>query len=223
MGMGLMEGSFVEIVSRLDPNLVWTGMVTLVDYENAEQNSYDSMYYGNTGMNSTSNYPFYVTLDSTEGLLLGQHVYIRLARVNELAPARVLMPENYLMGVRYNEETLITSADVWCVGEEGKLTKREVVLGEYVMDQGCYVVLEGLTLEDYVADPTNPDCAEGVMTDVRSEEDFGTADPESAPTQPSAEGETAAGEDEGSFAPADTTSVPTEENPKEQDAPGEPQ
>ena len=105
-------------------------------------------------------------------LLLGQHVYIRLARVNELTQSRVLMPENYLMSVRYNEQTLITSADVWCVDAEGKLTKREVVLGEYVMSQGCYVVLSGLEMDDYVADPTNPDCAEGVMTDVRSEEDF---------------------------------------------------
>lgn len=220
---GITEGAEVIVISRLDPDRTWTGTVTHVDFNNTQDNGYDAMFGTGDPLYGSTGYPFYVTLDSTEGLLLGQHVYIRLARVNELAPARVLMPENYLMGVRYNEETLITSADVWCVGEEGKLTKREVVLGEYVMDQGCYVVLEGLTLEDYVADPTNPDCAEGVMTDVRSEEDFGTADPETAPTQPSAEGETSAGEDEGSFAPGDTTPVPTEENPKEQDAPGEPQ
>ena len=169
MNMGLMEGSAVEIVSRLDPNQIWTGMVSLVDYENAEQNSYDSMYYGNTGgMNSTSSYPFYVTLDYTDGLLLGQHVYIRMA-IPKPDPEAVYMPENYLMDVLFNNETGATTATVWAVSTEGKLEKRTVVLGEYDMATGCYRILEGLEPVDYVADPSNPDCKEGAEISINGQ------------------------------------------------------
>lgn len=169
---GIQAGAAVVVVSRVDPEQIWTGTVATVDFNNAQQNSYDELYGYTDSLTSAANYPFYVTLDSTEGLLLGQHVYIRLAGINENATSRVLLPENYLMGVRYDEKTLITSADVWTVNAEGKLTKQQVVLGEYVMEYGCYVILDGLGLEDYVADPSNPDCAEGADTDVRTSGDF---------------------------------------------------
>ena len=169
---GIQAGASVVVVSRVDPDRTWSGTVTSVDFNNTQQNNYDEMYgYGDMLTNSTG-YPFYVTLDSTEGLLLGQHVYVRVAGLNETASSRILMPENYLMGVRYDEKTLITSADLWRVDAEGKLQKQEVVLGEYIMENGCYVILDGLGLDDYVADPTNPDCVEGALTDVRSSADF---------------------------------------------------
>lgn len=185
---GIQEGAQVVVVSRLDSGLTWNGTVSSVDFNNTQSNSYDDLYGYTDSLSSSTGYPFYVTLEHTDGLLLGQHVYVRLAGVNETALSRILMPESYLMSVRYDEQTLITSADVWCVNEEGKLEKREVVLGEFVMEHGCYVVLDGLTMDDYVADPTNPDCAEGVMTSIRSEADFAypTQSPE---TEPSGTGE----------------------------------
>ena len=199
LASGIQAGASVVVVSRVDPGRTWTGTVSSVDFNNTQQNSYDEMYgYGDALTNSTG-YPFYVALDSTEGLLLGQHVYVRLAGVNETASGRVLMPENYLMGVRYDERTLITSADVWCVGADGKLQKQEVVLGEYIMENGCYVILDGLGMEDYVADPSNPDCVEGAMTDVRSAADFEDEQTEPAQqteeTVPETSGETLGTED----------------------------
>ena len=169
MSMGLMEGSSVEIVSRLDQNLIWTGVVESVDYENAEQNSYDAMYYGNTNnMSASSSYPFYVALDSTEGLLLGQHVYIRLA-VPKPDPEAVYIPQNYLMDVVQNPETGVTTAAVWAVSTEGKLEKRAVTLGEFDMTMGCYQILEGLEPVDYIADPANPDCKEGAEISINGQ------------------------------------------------------
>ena len=169
MSMGLMEGSNVEIVSRLDPNMIWTGVVSAVDYENAEQNSYDSMYYGNTnGMTNSSSYPFYVTLDSTDGLLLGQHVYIRMA-MPELDPEAVFVPQNYLMDVLYSNETGVTTAAVWAVGPEGRLEKRTVTLGEFDMTTGAYQVLDGLDFSDYIADPANPNCKEGAEISINGQ------------------------------------------------------
>lgn len=167
MSMGVMEGTQVMIVSRLNPNEYWTGVVELVDYENAEQNSYDSMYYGysSDSITSSSSYPFYIQLDSTDGLLLGQHVYIQLAA--ELPDAdTVYIPDSYLMDLYYDSELNQTTASVWAVGEDGKLEKRAVVLGEYLSSTGCYAVAEGLSFVDYVADPANPNCKEGAEISI---------------------------------------------------------
>lgn len=176
LNAGLGLGSQVEIVSRLDPNAVWTGTVTMMDYGNTSTNSYDSAYGYTDALSSSTSYPFYVTLDSTDGLLLGQHVYIRLAGINAGSSDRVLVPESYLMDVAYDEVTMITSANVWCPDEDGKLVKQPVVLGEHLAESGSYVILEGLTLDSYIADPSNPDCRKGAMTDLRSEADFGGAE-----------------------------------------------
>lgn len=182
LNAGLALGSQVEIVSRLDPDQIWTGTVTMMDYGNTSTNSYDSAYGYTDALSSSTSYPFYVTLDSTEGLLLGQHVYIRLAGINTGSSDRVLVPESYLMDISYDEVTMITSANVWCPDEDGKLVKQPVVLGAHMAESGSYVILEGLTLDSYVADPSNPDCRKGAATDLRSETDFGggaetTADP----------------------------------------------
>lgn len=170
MSMGIMEGAAVQIISRLDPTRVWTGVVELVDYENAEQNSYDSMYYGvaSDSMTSTSSYPFYVELDSTDGLLLGQHVYIQLASV-AMDPSVVYIPENYLMDLFYDSETGQTTAAVWAVSTEGKLEKRTIILGGYDSTTGSYEVLDGLDFTDYVADPSNPDCKEGAPISIQGQ------------------------------------------------------
>lgn len=167
MGMGIMEGVPVQIVSRLNPEQVWTGVVAMVDYENAEQNNYDTMYYGmaSDSMSGTSSYPFYVDLDSVEGLLLGQHVYIQIA-MPASDESVVYIPENYLMDMNYDVETDTVTAAVWAVGEDGRLEKRTVTLGEYDPMTGSYQVLEGLSFTDYVADPANPDCKEGAQISI---------------------------------------------------------
>ena len=175
---GITPGARVEVVSRLEPDRIWTGTVTMVDFSNTGTNSYDNMYGTTDILSSSTGYPFFVTLDSVEGLLLGQHVYIRLAGVNAGSDGRVLVPESYLTDLAYDEETLIASAAVWCPNEEYKLAKQTVVLGEYLADIGCYVILEGLSLDSYVADPSNPDCREGAVTDLRSEADFGARETE---------------------------------------------
>lgn len=164
---GIMAGTAVTVVSRLNPEQTWSGTVTMVDYNNASANQYDALYGNTDAYSSSTSYPFYIALDSTEGLLLGQHVYIRLAGVNEDSQGRVLVPESYLGEITYDEETMILSAFVWCPNDQGKLEKRTLVLGEYQQENGCYVILEGLAMEDFVADPTNPDCKEGAVTDLR--------------------------------------------------------
>lgn len=175
LNAGIQVGAEVIVVSRLDETKTWHGTVAEVDFGNNTSNSYDSMYGEGDLLSTSTNYPFTVTLDSTDGLLLGQHVYIRLAGINEGSADRILIPESYLMDYSYDAEALITTANVWCPDEEGKLMKQELVLGEYVEELGCYVVLRGLSLDGYVADPSNPDCAEGADTDLRAQADFAPA------------------------------------------------
>lgn len=172
MGTGIMEGVNVQIISRLNPGQIWTGVVETIDYENAEQNSYDTMYYGNTSaMTSTSNYPFYIALDSTDGLLLGQHVYIQIA-AQTLSTDEVCIPESYLMDLLYSPEEDQITASVWAVGSDGKLEKRTVTLGNYDINTGSYQVLAGLDFADYVADPANPDCHEGAEVSIDGKTGF---------------------------------------------------
>ena len=155
---GIMEGSRMKIVSRTDENQVWYGTVTMVDYESATQGNENDMYYGGTmdPMATASKYPFYVELDSSEGLLLGQHVYLELDNGEEeaaglsIGAAFVCYDDN---GNTY----------VWAE-KNGKLEVRPVVVGEYNYMMDTMEILEGLTEEDYIAFPDPELCAEGVPT-----------------------------------------------------------
>ena len=75
----ITEGSPAVVRSRVDEKQVWTGTYSAVDTKNPQNNS-SSMYYSSgsedSGQTTSTSYPFYVELESSQGLLLGQHVYI---------------------------------------------------------------------------------------------------------------------------------------------------
>lgn len=154
----LMEGSRLSITSRTNAGETWGGTVTLVDYENPYQSSENDRYYGISSdeMTSSSKYPFYVELDSTEGLILGQHVYLEL-EVEEGESSGVSVSSAFFC---FEEDG---SAYVWAE-KRGKLEKRSVTLGEYNGMSDTYAVLDGLTEEDYIAFPDAELCREGVPT-----------------------------------------------------------
>ena len=77
---GITEGSQLKILSRTDENQFWMGTVTLVDYENPTQENNNNYYVMSPDeMTTSSKYPFYVELENTDGLILGQHVYLEVA------------------------------------------------------------------------------------------------------------------------------------------------
>ena len=154
---GILEGSRIRILSRTDPTVSWMGTVTLVDYENPSQGSEYDMYYGTSTneMTASSKYPFYVELDSTEGLILGQHVYMELDTGEETAGLSLDMAF-----VCYEEDG---SAYVWAE-KRGRLEKRPVTLGEFNDMQGTVQILSGLTEEDYIAFPDPELCVPGAPT-----------------------------------------------------------
>ncbi len=167
----ISEGVPVIVYSRAQKGKTWRGEITKIDTENA-QSGQNQMYYGG-GDSSTqsSSYPFYVTLDDSEGLILGQHVYMECdyGQNDEVNDA-----------VRLTE-MLIDMSDpaapfVWAE-KDGKLEKRPVTLGEYNEDMMEYEITSGLSLEDRIAFPAE-NLKEGMATDdmanfVPSEEDMG--------------------------------------------------
>ena len=156
---GIMEGSRMKIVSRTDSNTYWLGTVTLVDYESPSQEDPNAMYYGNSvdPMSASSKYPFYVELDSSDGLLLGQHVYLELDAGEE---EQTNYPSVSNMFICYDEDG---STYVWAE-KSGKLQKQPVTLGEYNMMLDTIEIVEGLTEDDYIAFPNEELCVEGAPT-----------------------------------------------------------
>ena len=153
----LKEGDRVKLVPRTDDNTVWTGSVTLVDYENPSQGSETDRNMGiaSDEMSTASKYPFYVALDSTDGLMLGQHLYIELDTGDETPGVGI--SGTFLC---YNEDG---SAFVWAE-KGGKLEKRAVTLGEYDPMTDVQKITEGLSLEDYIAYPDPELCQPGAPT-----------------------------------------------------------
>ena len=151
----VMEGTAMQVFSRTDESQSWKGTVTLVDYENPSQGNENDMYYGvsTDEMSASSKYPFYLELESTDGLLLGQHVYL------ELDMGDVKLPELTVSSafICYAEDG---STYVWAENK-GKLEKRPVTLGAYILETDSYEILSGLSKEDYIAFPDGEFCVEG--------------------------------------------------------------
>ncbi len=136
----LREGTSVIITSRVDDSS-WTGSVEYIEWDNPEKNQ-NQMYYPDSE-NAASKYPFYVMLDSTDGLLMGQHVYIE---ADTGAAGGMMLPEYYIVDAD-------SSPFVWAADKRDRLEKRAVELGEYNADLCCYEILGGLTAEDFIAFP----------------------------------------------------------------------
>jgi len=144
----LTEGVSVLIRSRVDER-IWKGYISMIDWANPKTDNNNNYYYYDYSneMTSTTEYPFYVELDDSEGLLLGQHVYIEpdygQAAEDEAA---LWLSSFYLFDIDGS------SAHVWAE-KNGKLEKRAVTLGEYDEMLDAYEVIGGLTADDYIAVP----------------------------------------------------------------------
>ena len=156
---GIMEGSRMRVLSRSDESIYWLGTVMLVDYENPSQGNQNNMYYG-VGvdeMTASSKYPFYIELDSTEGLILGQHVYLELEK-QEGEETGIPISMAFLC---YDDDG---AAYVWAENNRGKLEKRMVTLGAPNDMMGTVGIVDGLSMEDYIAFPDGELCQEGAPT-----------------------------------------------------------
>ena len=154
----IVEGDSVIIHSRVDKNMTWKGTISKIDYESTQNSG--SMYgygYGSMdGMTNSSSYSFYIDLETSEGLMIGQHVYVEkdmgLDDKND-----GLWLEEYLI-IKDNGSTF-----VWADNGRGRLEKRNIALGEYDEDLKLYRIVSGLKEDDLVAVP-DPSYVAGMRT-----------------------------------------------------------
>ena len=145
----LAEGMRVLIRSRVNSNEYWFGQIESIDWDNPASSGSNVYYNDSEDMTGSSSYPFYVTLDSAEGLLLGQHIYI-LPDYGQLDGGTGLMLPAYYI-VRDDFDT--SGGYVWAVSKRGKLEKRTVVLGTHDEELDRYEIVSGLDYTDYIAFP----------------------------------------------------------------------
>ena len=177
---GIAEGVSVNIISRVDPEMMWRGVVSSIDYEGGSQSDNNNgMMMGGVTSESTgtsTSYPFYVELDSSDGLLLGQHVYIEVA--GDGSRSGLWIPDTYLFDFSTSSGSAegvpddATSAAIWVANDDNKLEQRTVTLGQYDSMTGTYEILDGLSLVDYVADPASDGCTSGASVSYRNVTDF---------------------------------------------------
>ena len=174
----VVPGSAVIVRSRVDENQIWHGTMGAVDEQNSTNSSSSNSYFGMSSgddTTSSSSYPFYVTLDSSEGLMLGQHVYIEMDEGQEEQKKGIWLGDYYIV------DADTENPYVWAVDSKGRLEKRSVVLGQHDDDLSEYEIADGLTEDDSIAFPSDS-LAEGMRTKDVSEmtdEDLEAVDMES--------------------------------------------
>lgn len=159
----IVEGDAVIIRSRVDEETTWRGTMGSVDMDNTASSSSTYDFYDSSSSSSTS-YNFYVTLDSSDGLMLGQHVYIEIDVGQEDEKAGVWLSDFFIVDADTN------SPYVWAADDNNRLEKREVILGQYDESLGEYEIADGLTEDDYIAFPTDR-LEEGMSTVVGTGEE----------------------------------------------------
>jgi len=157
----LTEGQEMIIRSRLDETVTWTGKITKIDTNQIEESNDNDEYYEEYDVVQATKYPFYVSIDNPEGLLLGQHVYLEIDNGETETKEGIWISSGYIV-----EDV---SPFVWVSNSMERLEMRIVELGEYDETLDQYQILSGLTEEDYIAWPMEG-LYEGVATVTDMEE-----------------------------------------------------
>ena len=165
----ITEGSQVIVHSRVDENQTWTGTVTKIDRENARTGSNNVYSSSGDGMTQSSNYPFYVQLDGTNGLMLGQHVYVEPDIGQQEVKTGIWLSDYFINDVDSNPY-------VWADDGNGKLEKRSVTLGTHDENMMEYQITDGLAEDDAITFPEDG-LEEGMKTVVSTDGSLGQSNP----------------------------------------------
>ncbi|WP_298579976.1 efflux RND transporter periplasmic adaptor subunit [uncultured Olegusella sp.] len=155
-GIGsISNGMEVIVRSRVDTTQTWKGKVGSIDSKPQTSNENEGMEGGNGG--EASKYSFYVNLSVSKGLMLGQHVTVEPDQGQA----------GNLKGIWIDMGWIVTEGDksfVWVTDHEGgKLTRREIKIGEKNDELAAVQVREGLSNSDFIAWPAD-NCKEGAPT-----------------------------------------------------------
>lgn len=145
----MAEGDEVIVRSRVDDSVTWKGKIDKIDQDNKITSSggmYDDASSDDSTNSASTKYPFYITLEDTEGLLMGQHVYIELNVGQTEEKEGIWLDAGFIV----QEED---SAYVWVSNNKERLEKRVVTLGEFNEEMYTYQITDGLAIDDYIAYP----------------------------------------------------------------------
>lgn len=133
-------GDKVIIHSRTDDK-VWYGVISEIDKDNP-------IYKKENSATASTDYAFYVTLSTTNGLKLGEHLYIQ-KDLGVTIDGKVQLPAYYIMAADTQKPYVFADQD-------GKIERAYLTLGEYNEQTNTYEVLSGISTKDYIAypDPT---------------------------------------------------------------------
>ncbi len=163
----------VVVRSRIDDTLTWNGTVSEISNEPVSDTQNMYMDTGTDDMATSSNYYFYITPETTDGLMLGQHVIIEpdSGQISTVEKEGIWLYEDYIQ----------TDSDgksyVWATDKKDRLEKRYVETGEHDEMFGDTEIVSGLDDSDCIAYPSD-DYKEGMHTttnieEADFEEDFG--------------------------------------------------
>ena len=143
--MFMSAGTDVIVRSRIDETQTWKGTVTKIEMEPQTEEENDN-YYGESSGDRASKYPFYVQLESMDGLILGQHVFIEMD-YGQSDRKGIWLNQEYIF---YDEEG---NPFIWAADSRGRIEKREVVLGESDDESYTTEIVSGISTSDRIAWP----------------------------------------------------------------------
>ena len=140
----IRTGMPMLVFSRTDSALIWHGELSEIDTDKGEEE--EQSIFGNSSSGS-SNYSFYVELASSEGLMLGQHVYLEEDMGQEYSHDGIWLNDYYFVSDPSGETY------VWAANRRNLLEKRRVELGEEDPELHLHEVVSGLNEDDYICEP----------------------------------------------------------------------
>ena len=139
----MSPGQTVLVRSRINESDIWKGVISQIEKEPQSENNNMSM----ENSERSSRYPFYVSLESTEGLMLGQHVYIEPDFGMAAGTDGIWLDAGYIV---FEDNG---SAYVWTADSHDRLKKRKITVGELDENTLMYEVTDGLERDDRIAWP----------------------------------------------------------------------
>lgn len=136
-------GMPVTIRSRMDETQTWTGTVTSVETD-PQSSSSNSYYSSDSSGESASKYTFYVAMENSDGLMLGQHVFIEPGETSTKT------------GIWIDTSFIVQNEDgtsyVWAA-DNNKLVKKTVETGTVDDEDYTTEITSGLSEDDEIAYP----------------------------------------------------------------------
>ena len=152
----------VVLRSRTD-DTTRKGTVTEIDTSPQQDNNdmYGGYYGGSDEQTTSSKYAFYVEPESLEGFKLGQHILIDTDSGSDMDKTGIWLYANFIL--KDGDKSYVWAKK----GDKEVIEKRYVKIGKEDTEYGDCEILEGLSLDDYIAYPADY-IKEGLKTTTNS-------------------------------------------------------